>query len=209
MAKNTNQTQDTSAVFAEKLTELRKSKKLSQKQVAKDLGISQALLSHYENGVRECGLSFVVKAADYYNVTCDFLLGNSNSTISIAGVSQLIDIPEDKDMSTDTIVRAAITTSSRLKKEPELLDFITKVYSIATYFTIYAGIKKGALPISWIGDNPLNMDTAAYLGTTVSKALHDVHSGTRKHTKEKVPDCVSTVSSFINDYLNISIASLL
>lgn len=56
---------------------LRKEKKISQKQVAIDLGISQALLSHYEKGIRECGLDFVVKVADYYNVSCDYLLGRS------------------------------------------------------------------------------------------------------------------------------------
>lgn len=61
--------------FAENLTLLRKERKISQKQAAADLGVSQALLSHYEKGVRECGLKFLVKAADYYNVSCDVLLG--------------------------------------------------------------------------------------------------------------------------------------
>ena len=56
---------------------LRREQKLSQKQVAADLGISQALLSHYEKGIRECGLDFVVKVADYYSVSCDYLLGRS------------------------------------------------------------------------------------------------------------------------------------
>lgn len=63
--------------FPRLLTLLRKEKKLSQKEAAKDLGISQALLSHYENGIRECGLDFLVKAADYYQVSCDYLLGKT------------------------------------------------------------------------------------------------------------------------------------
>ena len=41
--------------FPRVISLLRKEKKLSQKQVAADLGISQALLSHYEKGIRECG----------------------------------------------------------------------------------------------------------------------------------------------------------
>ena len=65
--------------FPRILTLLRKETKLSQKQVATDLGISQALLSHYEKGIRECGLSFVVKCADYYGVSCDYLLGRSEN----------------------------------------------------------------------------------------------------------------------------------
>ena len=63
--------------FARIITFLRKEKKLSQKQAAQELGISQALLSHYEKGIRECGLDFVIKAADYYNVSCDYLLGRT------------------------------------------------------------------------------------------------------------------------------------
>ena len=56
---------------------LRKERGITQKQAAEDLGVSQALLSHYEKGVRECGLDFVVRVADYYNVSCDYLLGRS------------------------------------------------------------------------------------------------------------------------------------
>ena len=63
--------------FPKIITNQRKMRKLSQKQAAADLGISQALLSHYEKGIRECGLDFVVKIADYYNVSCDILLGHS------------------------------------------------------------------------------------------------------------------------------------
>ncbi len=71
----------------------RKERQISQKQAAADLGISQALLSHYEKGIRECGLDFLVKIADYYNVSCDYLLGRTpepeGKTISIE------DLPDD------------------------------------------------------------------------------------------------------------------
>ncbi|MBQ9947333.1 MAG: helix-turn-helix transcriptional regulator [Oscillospiraceae bacterium] len=63
--------------FPRIMTLLRKERKLSQKQVAADLEVTQALLSHYENGKRECGLDFLVRAADYYNVSVDYLLGRS------------------------------------------------------------------------------------------------------------------------------------
>ena len=59
------------------ITLLRKERGITQKQAAEDLGVSQALLSHYEKGIRECGLDFVVRVADYYNVSCDYLLGRS------------------------------------------------------------------------------------------------------------------------------------
>ena len=65
------------AEFARTLSLLRQEKKVSQRTAAAALGISQALLSHYENGIREPGLPFVVKACDYYGVSADFLLGRT------------------------------------------------------------------------------------------------------------------------------------
>ena len=63
--------------FSRIITLLRKEKGVTQKQAAAELGVSQALLSHYEKGIRECGLDFVVRVADYYGVSCDYLLGRS------------------------------------------------------------------------------------------------------------------------------------
>ena len=63
--------------FAQILSELRRTAGLSQRKAAADLNISQALLSHYENGARAPGLNFVCRVCDYYNVTADYLLGRS------------------------------------------------------------------------------------------------------------------------------------
>jgi transcriptional regulator with XRE-family HTH domain len=67
--------------FAATLSELRRRNGYSQRRVAGDLHISQALLSHYENGAREPGLSFVCRACDYYGVTADYLLCRSDDPI--------------------------------------------------------------------------------------------------------------------------------
>ena len=61
--------------FGNVLSSLRRSADLSQRKLAADLNISQALLSHYENGTREPGLSFVCRACDYFGVSADLLLG--------------------------------------------------------------------------------------------------------------------------------------
>ena len=65
--------------FTRTLSLLRQERGVSQRTAAGDLGISQALLSHYENGIREPGLAFVVKACDYYHVSADFMLGRTLS----------------------------------------------------------------------------------------------------------------------------------
>ena len=66
------------ADFSRTLALLRQEKGISQRKAAKELGISQALLSHYENGIREPGLVFVKKACDYYHVSADYLLGRTD-----------------------------------------------------------------------------------------------------------------------------------
>jgi len=66
-------------VFSKNMRKLREDKKISQKSAAASLNISQALLSHYEKGIRECGLDFLRRAAKFYNVSTDFMLGITKS----------------------------------------------------------------------------------------------------------------------------------
>ena len=60
------------------LAHLRKLKKVNQREAAAALGVSQALLSHYEKGLREPGMEFLLNAADYYGVSADWLLGRTS-----------------------------------------------------------------------------------------------------------------------------------
>lgn len=73
--------------FGTTLSELRHSRDLSQRKLAGDLHISQALLSHYENGTREPGLPFVCRVCDYFGVSADFMLGRSEDENSCGRVS--------------------------------------------------------------------------------------------------------------------------
>lgn len=72
--------------FSEKLSELRRKKGISQRVASGDLHISQALLSHYENGLREPGLGFVSRACDYYGVSADYILGRSDVPVHVTPV---------------------------------------------------------------------------------------------------------------------------
>lgn len=58
-----------------KLKELRKSKGISQGQVAQALGISIRAYQNYEYGQREPNIEMIFKLADFYGVTTDYLLG--------------------------------------------------------------------------------------------------------------------------------------
>lgn len=84
--------------FSRVLSLLRQEKGVSQRKAATELGISQALLSHYENGIREPGLAFVRKACDYYHVSADYLLGRTLSREgAMIGAEELADASEEKE----------------------------------------------------------------------------------------------------------------
>ena len=57
-----------------RLKELREDKDLTQAEIAKILNISQRAYSHYEIGSREIPLELLIKLADYYNVSLDYIV---------------------------------------------------------------------------------------------------------------------------------------
>ena len=58
-----------------KLKELRKSKNISQLRLAIDLNMNQNSISRYENCEREADYETLIKLADYFDVSLDYLLG--------------------------------------------------------------------------------------------------------------------------------------
>ncbi len=93
------------ADFNRIITLLRKERGVTQKQAAQDLGVSQALLSHYEKGIRECGLDFVVRVADYYTVSCDYLLGRSADR---SGLTLTVEEIPNAETNKDGIYRGSV-----------------------------------------------------------------------------------------------------
>jgi transcriptional regulator with XRE-family HTH domain len=99
-------------VWTVNLARLRKRGKISQKEAAAALGVSQAMLSQYEHGHRECSVDFLVRAATYYAVSCDVLLGLVNQEEQTA--ARLADkhpLETDVQPSLLTIGRAVATLS--------------------------------------------------------------------------------------------------
>lgn len=116
--------------FARTLSLLRQEKGASQRKAAGELGISQALLSHYENGIREPGLPFVVRACDYYGVSADFLLGR---TLSRDGTTiapeELYDFSQAKDNSMKGGVLALLSKKLLVNSIGVLFDLLAKTGS--------------------------------------------------------------------------------
>ena len=95
--------------FNEILSRLRREKGVSQRAAAAELGISQALLSHYEKGVREPGLAFLVQACEYYCVSADYILGRSAYRWKIDFTPEQLADAELFAQATTELARAAFT----------------------------------------------------------------------------------------------------
>ena len=61
-----------------RLKELRKKRKISQLKLAIDLNMNQNSISRYENLEREADYDTLIRFADYFNVSLDYLLGRSD-----------------------------------------------------------------------------------------------------------------------------------
>mgnify|MGYP003199412410 CR=1 FL=1 len=141
-----NNSKEKLSKFAIILSQLRKERGISQKKAATDLGISQALLSHYEKGIRECGLDFVIKCSEYYGVTTDYLLGVSDSRTGIApdSLSQL-----DEEHSVSTLAKATkylLDISAASSTESSKKNYIYDYYMLSIYRGALTLAKAGVLP---------------------------------------------------------------
>lgn len=118
------------AEFSRTLSLLRQEKGVSQRTAASALGISQALLSHYENGIREPGLAFVVKACDYYGVSADYLLGRTMTKDGTTIAPQeLYDLSDEKDNSMRGSVLALLSKKLLVNSIGVLFDLLGKTGS--------------------------------------------------------------------------------
>ena len=61
-----------------RLKELRKSRNISQLKLALDLNMNQNTISRYENLERQADYKTLIRFADYFNVSLDYLLGRTD-----------------------------------------------------------------------------------------------------------------------------------
>ena len=64
-----------------RLRELREDLDITQAEIAEYLKIKQNTYSQYENGQRQLPIEMLIKIAEYYNVTTDYVLGLTNEKI--------------------------------------------------------------------------------------------------------------------------------
>ena len=63
----------------QRIRDLREDKDINQTEIAKYLGMSQTGYSKYETGERDIPTAILIKLADFYGVSVDYLLGRTNN----------------------------------------------------------------------------------------------------------------------------------
>ena len=184
------------AAFSQRMLDLRKKKNISQKDAAQSLGVSQALLSHYEKGIRECGLDFLVKAAAYYDVSTDYLLGLSETERQFKENFEDEDFSLDAEFRTSTLFRAASMLSDDFAKNgPEKTEQAKHFFALCIYRLAVLAAGAGYIPKSWINmsvNNALAQSKASL--ELVSKSLiSETQEKTVKNIRQ--PLCIKTVIS--------------
>lgn len=79
----------------EKIRYLRAKQNLTAKELSKVLNISESSVSLIENGKRKPSLEIIIKVADYFKVTTDFLLGYSDSLKMENNQTDISDVMEN------------------------------------------------------------------------------------------------------------------
>ncbi|MFW5872484.1 MAG: helix-turn-helix domain-containing protein [bacterium] len=84
--------------FAERLTEIRKKRGLSQEEVAKRLGTHGPAIGRYERGVAKPTIEVASKLAKILGVSLDYLVGNTDSELdadTMKRIQEVDKLPED------------------------------------------------------------------------------------------------------------------
>jgi transcriptional regulator with XRE-family HTH domain len=103
-------------MIGEALKRLRKTKKMTQDEVAVQLGFSRTALSQYENNLREPDYDTLIQLAQFYQVDANVLFGLRKSQ---AGIEQIFD--KTRELSDDAfIAEHSITLDGRRLSADEI-----------------------------------------------------------------------------------------
>lgn len=96
-------------MLSQRLKQLRSENNLTQAQLADILGIAKTTLAAYEQGKSEPNITLLIKMANYFSVTIDYIVGKTNcSNTDYQPISDILSIDEK---TIETLVLLSATTS--------------------------------------------------------------------------------------------------
>lgn len=187
--------------FSVIISDLRKERHLNQKDAAKHLGISQALLSHYEKGIRECSREFLIKAADFYGVSCDYLLGRTDERKGETGFDIHKRIDGDDEFSTETLMRTCFAIKESLDENDN--SQLNLLFATELYRFILLAANCGCLPAEWglQGEKPFSREWINYVSSVADELSASTYGFSDSASRKTAPPCVETTVDKVLKYL--------
>lgn len=103
----------------ENLKEIREKKNITQTKLSVELEVSQELISHYETGKSKPNIETLIKLADYFNCSTDYLIGRTNNSTTIKDLDK-------KDIEINNIIDKYNYLSAENKKQfKNYLDYLS------------------------------------------------------------------------------------
>ncbi|MBR6772503.1 MAG: helix-turn-helix transcriptional regulator [Clostridia bacterium] len=183
--------------FPKNLATLRKENGINQKTAASKLGVSQALLSHYEKGIREPGFDFLLRAAEYYNCSADYLLGRTNDKRGIAYIPEeyTADSEDEYPLSEINRITASVKTVSNLlihtDNEPLLVQALEylkiSLYRLTRQLSFGSKIDTEHFKLSFRASEDLSRAMLALCEDKIGRLI--------PHIKPELPAAAATVEN--------------
>lgn len=141
-------------MLGDRLRKLRKEKGIQIVEVAEYLGISRQGYGNYENGMREPSMTMLVKLADFYEVSTDYLLGREEQKF-VEDVSKMsdneldkklmqffIELPENSKQGIRDFVMSLVSGLSETESQPQRI-VQTKAPEPQQTFTVHEVARHG------------------------------------------------------------------
>ena len=148
------------SVFGERLKSLRKQNKKTQKELAKELGISPASIIYYEKAQKMPTIDTVIKIANYFHVSLDWLCGlndelppgnqseNGRDFINLSGVLRILSSICCVCSDVHTEDCSSVTRAVLIFEQREIVNFVSKWKNV--YRLYKSGVIKQEMYSDWI-----------------------------------------------------------
>lgn len=131
---------DTNEVFAKRLKVLRKTKNMTQKDLANALGVSMGSIGFYENQERTPDIDFLKSVSEYFDISADYLLGLQDfpknppigSGAAITYASDITGLPSNLIIALNSMKDISSFCISRFTSNYILIDIGKRVLNVET-----------------------------------------------------------------------------
>lgn len=117
--------------FGERLKSLRKSKKMTQIELSRVLGVDHTTISKWESGIYETDFETAQRIAQYFGVSADYLLGKENQEVKNLTETEILDYQKIIDASRRKLEQGKPDTYRGRKITRSTLDLLEQVLQSA------------------------------------------------------------------------------